>query len=137
MRGAYGLITLGGYIAALLAVLLVWGRSRRVSYEFSWRGRFRAFFFTISAGQLRLHRHWRLEPTDDAMLGFELKTWPFAPAFSNQRSPVDAVHYTWDGFLYACGENPHTHTRYRVLSVPIWFPLVIAAMILASLHSWR
>jgi hypothetical protein len=107
----------------LLALLMVWWRSYRVSHEFCHYSRRSGVIFTVSKGQFRLYRNWPQELNDRT--GFVHRVWRFAPTFDVNRSPMDQAYCRWGSFSYARGENDKTHTRYRLASIPIWFPILV------------
>ena len=95
------------------------------------RPRARGLFGIV--GAVPPYRSWFPRPDPRASVGFERRTHRFAPMFSPTRMPADAIHVTAAGFTYASGRNPTTGVRYRVGSIPIWLPAVIASLVLGKL----
>jgi hypothetical protein len=120
------------YVAVFVATACLWRRSYRVSHEFYWGRRDGAVILYVSFGQFRLFRSWPVQPPPDQVLGLKWRTHSFAPMFSPTRMPADVVHIAAAGFTYASGRNPNTGTRYRVASIPIWLPGLIALIVLAG-----
>ena len=93
-----------------------------MSHEFCHFTPRRGMILTISGGQFRLYCNRPREP--DTRAGFVHRVWRFAPSFDVGRGPMDHVYWRWGDFSYIRGENSDTHTRYRLVSAPIWLPIL-------------
>ena len=111
---------------ALVVLLVAWRRSYKVSHEFSYYRPDRGVVFTLSIGQLRLYCNRPQAPHERA--GFGHRVWRCAPTFDVRRSPMDHAYWRWGGFSYVRGENSETHTRYSLVSVPLWLAIVLVGV---------
>ena len=133
MDGRLHFFLIAGLLVLLAASIVGW-RRRKGSHPFQWMGRYGLFVVSVTSGELRLYRNRWAGPVaeNDPNLGFTHRRWTHGPLFSNKRSKMDTTHFSWGGACYARGMNTETRTRYRVLSVPFWMPVLVAAGAVAA-----
>jgi hypothetical protein len=131
MRWAPHLLPVGACLIVLATTFLNRRRKSIPSRVLEWRGCHGLRSITLTSKELRLYRSWWPERRahDDPNLGLRYWRWPFSP-FSNARASADTTYCAWGGLLFARGENAETRTRYRVVSIPHWLPLLIAIIAL-------
>ena len=110
------------------ALFAVWWHSHGVSYVLTLRHEQRQWNFTIGSGQFRLHA--RRFPVHEP--GRRVRLWRTrGPMFSPGRAPMDHSYWSLGNFCYVRGQNTDSGVRYRVVSMPILFPAVLAQIVAA------
>ena len=119
-------------ILVAAALFGVWWQSHSVSYVLTLRPGQRQWDFTVGRGQFRLYV--RRSPV--AELGRRVRLWWLrGPTFSAERGPMDEFYWAFGNFSYVRGRNTESGVRYRLASMPILFPAVLAQIVAAVNHA--